>query len=163
APAPGDHFIIVNNDDADPVSGTFAGLPEGGVFSVGGAHFSITYQGGDGNDVVLTFLADTTNALASSVNPSVYGQSVTFTATVTSRTYGDANPAFPYTITGFVNGEALGSSGVSGSAALSTTATAASPVSTYPITAAVGTLAASNYDFTTFLSGTLTVNPRALA
>src|SRR6185312_1714267 len=31
-----------------------AGLPEGSVFTVGSTEFSIAYQGGDGNDVVLT-------------------------------------------------------------------------------------------------------------
>jgi large repetitive protein len=37
------------------VSGTFAGLPEGATFTLlGTANFTITYQGGAGNDVVLT-------------------------------------------------------------------------------------------------------------
>lgn len=48
-------FIIINNDGTDPITGTFAGLPEGATF-VGdnGKPFLITYRGGDGNDVVLT-------------------------------------------------------------------------------------------------------------
>ena len=53
-PAFGDSFIIVNNEGADPISGTFAGLPEGGLLAVGGDVFQISYTGGDGNDVVLT-------------------------------------------------------------------------------------------------------------
>jgi len=44
---------------------------------------------------------------------------------------------------------------------LTTTATAASPVGTYTITAAVGTLTAANYSFS-FVNGTLTVTPAAL-
>jgi fibronectin-binding autotransporter adhesin len=47
-------FIIINNDGADAVSGTFAGLPEGVTTLLGGATFRISYVGGDGNDVVLT-------------------------------------------------------------------------------------------------------------
>jgi autotransporter-associated beta strand protein len=65
--------------------------------------------------------------------------------------------SFPYQISGFKNGETLGTSGVTGTPALSTTAVLSSPVGTYPITPAVGTLAAANYDFTSFVEGTLTV------
>src|SRR5207253_2792588 len=47
---------IINNDLAD-ATGTFSGLPEGKVFSATTGSFTgtfqITYQGGDGNDVVL--------------------------------------------------------------------------------------------------------------
>ena len=46
-------FIIVDNDAAEAVIGTFAGLPEGTLVTIGGRQFSITYSGGDGNDVVL--------------------------------------------------------------------------------------------------------------
>jgi fibronectin-binding autotransporter adhesin len=54
APTPGTTFTIINNDAADAVTGTFAGLPEGSTFMVGGTTFVITYVGGTGNDVVLT-------------------------------------------------------------------------------------------------------------
>jgi autotransporter-associated beta strand protein len=50
----GDKYTIINNDGMDAVSGTFAGLAEGATFSSGGDSFRISYQGGDGNDVVLT-------------------------------------------------------------------------------------------------------------
>jgi len=46
---------------------------------------------------------------------------------------------------------------LSGSPSLTTTAVIASPVASYPITAAVGTLSAANYSFT-FVNGTLTVS-----
>lgn len=49
----GDSFLLVNNRGSNPIDGIFTGLPEGShVFSVGG-EFSITYQGGTGNDIVL--------------------------------------------------------------------------------------------------------------
>jgi hypothetical protein len=83
---------------------------------------------------------------------------LTVAADAKSKTYGDANPAFTDTISGFVNGDTSGV--VSGTAALGTTATAASPVGTYTITVAQGTLTATNYDFTTFTPGTLTIVPQ---
>ena len=54
-PTAGTEFVIIDNDGtADPVVGTFAGLPEGFVFAAGGVLYQISYVGGDGNDVVLT-------------------------------------------------------------------------------------------------------------
>ena len=53
----GDTFTIIQNDGTDRVVGAFAGLPEGAKFTVGTVKFTITYKGGDGNDVVLTRIA----------------------------------------------------------------------------------------------------------
>lgn len=50
-------FTIINNDGTDAVLGIFNGLPEGGVISNflnAGLDAFITYNGGDGNDVVIT-------------------------------------------------------------------------------------------------------------
>jgi autotransporter-associated beta strand protein len=52
-------FTIINNDLSDPVSGMFNGLPEGAMFTASGESFTISYQSGDGNDVVLTAAAAT--------------------------------------------------------------------------------------------------------
>jgi hypothetical protein len=54
APSPGDVFTLIENDGADGISGTFDGLPESSVFSAAGTEWLITYQGGSGNDVVIT-------------------------------------------------------------------------------------------------------------
>jgi large repetitive protein len=54
-----------------------------------------------------------------------------------------------------VNGDTQ--SVVSGTASLTTTATTSSAPGTYPITAALGTLSALNYTFSTFVNGTLTI------
>ena len=55
AAGPGAAFLILVNDGTDPIVGTFAGLPEGAVFSAGGQYFSISYKAGSGNnDVVVT-------------------------------------------------------------------------------------------------------------
>jgi hypothetical protein len=50
---------------------------------------------------------------------------------------------------------------VTGAASVTTKATASSPTGTYPITAALGTLAARDYTFT-FIGATFTVNPATL-
>ncbi|MGZ4780124.1 MAG: tandem-95 repeat protein, partial [Thermoanaerobaculia bacterium] len=47
-------FFIVQHEGSDPVVGTFAGLPEGGMVVAGGITYRISYVGGDGNDVTLT-------------------------------------------------------------------------------------------------------------
>jgi len=53
-PALGDTFTILNNDGVDAISGTFSGLPPGGLLTNGATIFRITYNGGDGNDVTVT-------------------------------------------------------------------------------------------------------------
>jgi Calx-beta domain len=56
-PAAGQSFVVVNNDGADAIVGTFNGLPEGATitnFLGSGRDAVITYAGGDGNDAVLT-------------------------------------------------------------------------------------------------------------
>lgn len=50
----GERFVIINNDASDPVIGTFAGLAEAGALTFNGRRLTISYLGGDGNDVVLT-------------------------------------------------------------------------------------------------------------
>jgi hypothetical protein len=91
----------------------------------------------------------------SPILPFTVGKAVlTVTANNVSRLYGTANPTFTDTITGFVNGDTA--SVVTGAASLTTIATAFSPVGTYPISGAQGTLAATNYNFT-FVNAILTV------
>jgi hypothetical protein len=56
-PSGGQQFVIVNNDGADAVTGTFNGLAEGATipnFLGSPLNAKITYVGGDGNDVVLS-------------------------------------------------------------------------------------------------------------
>jgi hypothetical protein len=57
---PGSTLTIIDNDTtSDPVVGTFVdssnnAISEGGTVAVGGINFTISYKGGDGNDVTLT-------------------------------------------------------------------------------------------------------------
>jgi MBG domain (YGX type) len=85
------------------------------------------------------------------------------TAVDKSRTYGAANPTFTATITGVVNGETIAV--VSGSPTFSGTgpsSTATTVVGDYVITPAVGTLSATNYDFTSFVNGALHITQATL-
>ena len=75
----------------------------------------------------------------------------------TNKLYGAAVPALTASYSGFVNGDTAGS--LTTPPTLTTTATAASPVGSYPITASGA--ASPNYTIT-YASGTLTVNPAAL-
>ena len=67
-----------------------------------------------------------------------------------TRIYGDPNPTFSFTFTGFVNGDTAAV--VTGSPAC-TSADPTAAVGTYPITCTAGTLSAANYTFA-FVSGT---------
>jgi hypothetical protein len=89
----------------------------------------------------------------------VYRAPLSVRAEDRTKSYGDPNPALGHAVTGFVNGQ--DSSVLTGSPALSTTATTSSGVGTYAITAAAGSLAApANNYFLTFQPGTLTVTPK---
>ena len=51
--APASSIVIIDNDLADGVSGTFAGAPNGATVTVGGSTYQVAYNGGTGNDVTL--------------------------------------------------------------------------------------------------------------
>jgi probable HAF family extracellular repeat protein len=95
------------------------------------------------------------NTTSKDVSINVTKATLTFKADDKSRAYGDTNPAFTYTMNGFVNGDPPGV--VSGTPSLSTTADSTSAAGTYTITAALGTLTAADYNFA-FSNGTLTIN-----
>lgn len=114
----------------------------------------------------------TLTATFSPANPAIYA-SVQATVTLTvapalltvtpaslGKVYGAALPALTYGFTGFVNGDTAAAA-VSGAPQLATTATAKSPVGSYPITAAAGTLKAANYSFA-YVPGKLTVGKAQL-
>ena len=82
---------------------------------------------------------------------------LTVTAANETKTYGAANPALTVTYSGFVNGDTAAS--LTTPPTCSTTATTASPVGTYPITASG---AASHELHDQLRAGTLTVTPAAL-
>ena len=50
----GKSATVISNTAATPISGTFANLPDGSIFTVGQNAFQVSYSGGDGNDLTLT-------------------------------------------------------------------------------------------------------------
>ena len=76
--------------------------------------------------------------------------------------YGSPLPTLGSTISGFVNGQSLATSGVTGQPQCTTTATITSPAGAYPITCTAGSLVSSDYTFE-FVPGTLTVSPAPTA
>ncbi len=128
------------------VLGTFAYSPAAGtVLGAGTQTLSTTFTPTDTADY-----DPATQTAQLVVNPAI----LTVTANPATKVFNTPNPSFTYTLGGFVNGDSAGV--VSGSPSLSSTATTASPVGAYPITAALGSLSAANYTFN-FVSGTLTV------
>jgi hypothetical protein len=112
---------------------------------VAGSYQVVANYGGDSK-----YAEAASSVLTQTVNKAV----LTVTADNFTRPYNAPNPTLTATITGFVNGETAAV--VTGAPSLTTTATITSPVGTYPIVAAQGTLAAANYNFA-FVNGTLTI------
>lgn len=113
--------VIVNNASNRAVSGTFAGIPEGGIVSNFGA---VTYRGGDGNDVAVTPLGKSVPSIAFDFTPkpAYFHEPVTVTATVTASGSGPL-PTGTVTFFDYTNGsELLGTVALTGGKA-SVTAT----------------------------------------
>ena len=139
---------LVNSDTVSGVTLTSGG--SAATATVSGSPYAIAASAASGTGLgnySITYVNGTLN-----VTPA----SLTVTVTNATKVYGQANPAFSDTLTGFVNAE--NASVVSGSASLTTTATAGSSVGSYTITAAQGGLSAPNYTFA-FANGTLTITP----
>ena len=84
------------------------------------------------------------------------------TADAQTKVYGSANPTpLTATISGFVLGQTLATSGVTGTADVTTLADVNSPVNSYTLTAALGSLASANYSFS-FVNGSLAVTKAPL-
>jgi hypothetical protein len=57
-PAPGETFLILDNQGVFPSTATFTEFSEGTVFEADGTSFQISYLAGDGNDVSLTVVPE---------------------------------------------------------------------------------------------------------
>ncbi len=102
-----------------------------------------------------------TASVSPAVSQLVNKKNLVIAAMDQSRNYGDANPVFTYSVTGFVNGEVLGTSDVMGAPMLSTAAGVTTDVGTGAIAVALGTLSSNNYGFT-LTPGVLTITQRTL-
>jgi sugar lactone lactonase YvrE len=134
-------------DASSTVAGTFAYSPAAGaVPGAGSQTLSVTFT-----PTNTTNYATATAHVTLAVNKA----SLLVTANSPAIAYGAAAPSYTATITGF-QGTDTAASSVTGSASLMTVPAAPSAVGGYAITAAQGTLAASNYTFS-FANGTLTI------
>ena len=88
-------------------------------------------------------------------NATITPADLTVTANGASRVYGGPDPAFSANLSGFVGGD--DATVVSGTPSFSTTATVTSAPGAYSITPALGSLTALNYEFSSFIAGTLAV------
>jgi hypothetical protein len=152
APTGAVQFVIDGSAYEGPValipgsSTSTATITDAALNAFGSPHtISAVYTNSDGN-----FIGSTAPNFTQNVNKAT----LTVTANNATKVYGSANPAFTASYSGFVNNDT--SSALSGSPSLTTTATTASPVGRYAITAVQGSLAAANYMFA-FVNGTLTV------
>jgi hypothetical protein len=66
-PPYGQEFVLFSNDGGDPVSGTFATLPEGALLS-GSPKFRISYKGGEGNDISVRAVTGNAVPVATDLN-----------------------------------------------------------------------------------------------
>jgi hypothetical protein len=144
-------FVIDGQNYGAPValSGGTAAVSDAALAV--GSHTVAALYGGDAGSlpsddtaaplIQVVSQADTTTAVASSLNPSDYGQAVTFTATVTVNGPGSALVASPTgTITFYDNGTAFGTAtlGTTGGVTTATLTTTAFQLAagSHPITAA---------------------------
>jgi hypothetical protein len=124
-PTLGEVFTVLHNQGSGPIQGTWANLSEGQTLRVSGYQFQISYVGGtDHQDVTLTVtqVPATTTALTSSADPSVFGQAVTFTATVSAVTPGLPTPQGSVDFVDTTTNTDLGKVQLSGGSATLTTA-----------------------------------------
>jgi hypothetical protein len=136
------------------VSGTITYSPSSGVLPAGNQTLTASFVPTD---------TENYNSATGSTVLVVTKAVLTVTAENKTKVYGTVNPTLTATIAGFVNYETLATSGVTGAAGLSTTATVLSGVagSPYSITASLGTLQAANYSFV-FVGGLLAITPAPL-
>jgi large repetitive protein len=102
---PGTQIPIITTTGGN-VAGVFANAPQGAIITLGGQKFGVNYTT---NQVILTAAPKNSAniALVSSANPSVFGQDVTFTATVTPVTPGTGPIPTSDTVTFTLDGTAL--------------------------------------------------------
>src|SRR6266540_2887557 len=147
---------LVNGNTVTSVTLASAGAVA--TASVSGSPYSITPSAAVGTGLGNYTISYHNAAIGLTVNK----KHLTVTAEDKSKAY-DGNPYSPFTATlsGFVNGETdsglRGTGALSGAAGFTGNAVGQSLPGTWTITPTVGTLMATNYDFTPFVNGTLTI------
>lgn len=157
---PSGTFVEPNPEQTLTYSAT--GMPAGITFDPGTRSFSgIAPIGTAQITVTATDNGFPIRSTSSVFTLSIIKAVLTVRADNKTRAYGAANPPLTVTYSGFVGGETLETSGVTGLPVVTTTAVGTTPVGTVPITATVGTLDATNYSFN-LVPGTLTISKAVL-
>ena len=143
--ASGDAITSVNLSSTGATAGAAVGaytIVPSAAAGISSANYNITYANG---------------TLTVTARPIL-----TVKANNATKVFGDAHPSFTYTITGFIDGDNQAST-TTGAPALSTSVATTANAGTHTgvITASIGTLTSSKYDFT-FVPGDLTVDKRPL-
>ncbi len=122
---------------------------------------TLTFTGTGTVTVTASQAGNTTYSPAAPVTYSVVVTPAPLSVAANNNTIvvGQPLPAFSVTLTGLVNGDTAATA-VTGTPAFTCNPALTTP-GTYPVIAAQGTLAASNYTFTSFTNGTLTVQAAA--
>jgi hypothetical protein len=156
--APGSVAFYVNNSST-PASGTVTYNSSTGVATLSNyAHgLNASNTAYSVKAVFTSSSANYTDSNATNVSAlTITKAPLTVKADNASREYGEPNPTFNPSYSGFKNSETLATSGVTGSPSFTTTAMTTSPIGDYPITPAVGTLSSGNYSFN-YQNGTLKI------
>ena len=150
--------------------GTIASSPSAAITftyyvgaGTGGTNLGAAASKNAGTYTVVAHYSGSSNYSSANSSPVTFNVAkapLTVTANNLFKAPNKPNPTLTSAIAGFVPGETLGTSGVTGAPGLSTTAVTTSPPGVYPITVTLGTLAATNYSFT-LVNGTLTVDGTA--
>jgi len=143
---------FVNGEDATTLGGSlgFGGSSQNAILA---GSYAISGSGYTSSNYAITYVPSTLI---------VNRAALTVVATDASRAYGAANPTFTTTLTGFVNGETLATSGVTGSGTATSVANATSNVGNYAIVPSAAGYSSNNYEFTGVTNGRLTVTPATL-
>jgi hypothetical protein len=158
-PLPGATYHLIANDGSDAVIGRFRGLPEGATLAnfLGSSHnATISYQGGDGNDVVITVnMADI----------AVQGQGVTIANGDDTPSSADGTDFGSVTVnsgtvmrTFTISNTGTGALTLSGSPLVNVTGSSAFSVSSQPASSSVAAGGSTTFavTFAPTISGTIT-------
>ena len=151
AAAPGNIFTIITSTSG--LTGSFSGLANNAFLTISGQLFEISYSS---TSVVLTRTSNsTTTTVASSTNPAVFGQPVSFMATITPSNPSIGTPTG--TVQFQVDGANFGSPVMLTNGVAASSLTSNLPVGGHTVTAVYS--GDTNFAASTSVSTAFTVNP----